>query len=455
MILYKYILRNHAAPFIFSAATIMGIFILQFMMKFADRLVGKGLSTWVIIKLVSLNLAWMVVLVVPMAVLVATLMAFGAMSQNNEITVLKASGISLYKMMLAPIIVSFVIAYLLLLFNNDILPDANHQAKILGQDISRLKPTLSLEPGVFSQEIPNYAILVRGLNNKTSELSEVTIYDYTTPGKVNVVTAEKGKLFFSKDQTKLIMDLQNGEIHESDAAHTNLYRKLVFHKHRILMDAEQFSFQQSGPGGSRGERELSADAMQIIVDSLRQIKLSYINSLEDHSKKYLIAKSSTPIANLRSKTNNQLIYDRAINNIRTAQNIILADFQRIGYMQNEVNKYLVEIYKKYALPVACIVFVLIGAPLGTMTKKGGFGVAASISLFFFLVYWAFLIGGEKLAERSILSPFWGMWAANVLIGIAGIILTYRTVKESVILDFSSLKKFIPKSWLQQNQPEES
>src|SRR5690606_2924024 len=109
----------------------------------------------------------------------------------------------------------------LLLFNNDVLPDANHQAKILGQDISRLKPTLSLEPGVFSQEIPNYAILVRDINNKTNTLSEVTIYDYTTPGKVNVVTAEEGKIFFSKDQTKLIMDLRNGEIHESDVGHTN------------------------------------------------------------------------------------------------------------------------------------------------------------------------------------------------------------------------------------------
>lgn len=433
----------------------MGIFILQFMMKFADRLVGKGLSAWIIIKLVSLNLAWMIVLVVPMAVLVATLMAFGTMSQNNEITVLKASGISLYKMMIAPLAVSFIVAYLLLLFNNDVLPDANHQAKILGQDISRLKPTLSLEPGVFSQEIPNYAILVRDINNKTNTLSEVTIYDYTTPGKVNVVTAEEGKIFFSKDQTKLIMDLRNGEIHESDVGHTNLYRKLVFQKHRILMDAEQFSFQQSRPGGSRGERELSADAMRVIVDSLRQIKSSYVNSLEEHSKKYLLISSSLPQnSNLRKKTN-QLIYDKAINNIRTAQNIILADFQRIGYMQNEINKYLVEIYKKYALPVACIVFVLIGAPLGTMTKKGGFGVAASISLFFFLIYWAFLIGGEKLAERSILSPFWGMWAANVLIGIAGIILTYKTVKESVILDFSFLKKFIPKSWLQQDEREES
>ena len=117
-------------------------------------------------KIIIFNLAWMLVLVVPMATLVATLMAFGNMSQNNEVTIMKASGISLYKMMIAPILGGIVVGYLLLLFNNDVLPDANHQAKVLMQDISRQKPTLSLEPGVFSQEVSNYAILVRGIDKR-------------------------------------------------------------------------------------------------------------------------------------------------------------------------------------------------------------------------------------------------------------------------------------------------
>ena len=187
-------------------------------MKFADRLVGKGLGLFVILKLIAFNLAWMVVLVVPMSTLVATLMAFGNMSQNNEITIIKSSGTSLYKMMRAPLLASIVVGYLLLIFNNDVLPDANHQAKILMQDISRQKPTLSLEPGVFSQEVSNYAILAREINQKTNELKDVTIYDYSDPKEIKVVTAEKGKIFFSKDQTKLIMNLENGEIHENDVS---------------------------------------------------------------------------------------------------------------------------------------------------------------------------------------------------------------------------------------------
>jgi lipopolysaccharide export system permease protein len=454
MILYKYILKNHLIPFIFSTITLMGIFILQFMMKFADKLVGKGLSTWVIIKLISFNLAWMVVLVIPMATLVATLMAFGNLSQNNEITVIKSSGVSLYKMMAAPLIASVVLCYLLFLFDNDVLPDANHQAKLLGQEISRLKPTLSLEPGVFSQEVSNYAILVRGINNKTNELSEITIYDYSNPGKINIVTAKKGEIYFTNDQTKLIMSLHDGEIHESDVGNTNLYRKLIFKRHRITMDAEQFSFQQSGFSSSRGERELGTSAMQSIVDSLRIIRESTVQNLKKDSRRFFFMDSSS-ISTLQSKTKNKdLVYSRVMNNINNSKNILMADFSRLKYWEDEINKYLVEIYKKYAIPVACIVFILIGAPLGTMTKKGGFGIAASISLFFFLIYWACLIGGEKLADRSLLSPFMGMWIANILLGIAGIILTYKTVKETVTLDFSWIKKFLPKQWREIQEKEE-
>ena len=181
MIAHRYILKAHFIPFIFSTLTLMGIFLLQFMMKFADRLVGKGLDTWLLIKLVVFNLSWMLVLVVPMATLVATLMAFGNFSQNNEVTILKSSGVSLYKMMQGSFIASIILAFLLFLFNDQVLPDANHQARLLMQDISQQKPTLSLEPGFFSQEVPKYAILVRAFMWNSIALGGVTNYDYTPP----------------------------------------------------------------------------------------------------------------------------------------------------------------------------------------------------------------------------------------------------------------------------------
>jgi len=416
------------------------------MMKFADRLVGKGLDTWVIIKLIVYNLSWMVVLVVPMATLVSTLMAFGNMSQNNEVTIMKSSGVSLYKMMIPPLFASVIVALLLYQFNNKVLPDANHQAKILMSDISRTKPTLSLEPGFFSQEVSNYAILVRGIDQKTNELYQITLYDYSNPTKVNVVTADSGNIFFSKDQTKLVMDLYNGEIHESDVQNTTMYRKLEFKKHIITMPADQFSLQQSGPV-SRGERELSVEDMQTITDSLTKIYNSQEKTSEKEIDKYLFLdntyKNNVPLKTANEKPD--FLYLRAIEKVRTAKNVIGSNLSRLEWTNREIEKYEVEIYKKFALPAACIVFILIGAPLGVMVRKGGFGVAGGISLLFFLIYWAFLIGGEKLAERDFFSPFIGMWAANIVLGIAGIILTIKTNKEVKTITFNFLKKLVPKS----------
>lgn len=414
-------------------------------MKFADRLVGKGLDAWVIVQLIVFNLSWMLVLVIPMATLVATLMAFGNLSQNNEVTIMKTSGVSLYKMMTAPLIAGVILAYLLFRFNNDVLPNANHQAKLLMGDISRKKPTLSLEKGFFSQEVANYAILARDINEKINELNEVVIYDYTNPSKINVVTAEKGYIYFSTDQSKLILDLIRGEIHESDINKTGMYRKIVFEKHRIAMNADQFSFQQTA-SGIRGERELSTESMQFIVDSLSKKRNQYLIGLEKETNKILFIDSAANryLTTIKTPQTEKLVYIRVLDKIKSAKNIVISNYRRVEWVEREIEKYDVEIYKKYALPAICIIFVFIGAPLGVMVKRGGFGVAATISLFFFLLYWAFLIGGEKLAERDFISPFIGMWAANILLTIAGIIITVKTNRETVTIQFTFIKRLIPR-----------
>lgn len=419
-------------------------------MKFADKLVGKGLDTWVIIKLITYNLAWMVVLVVPMAVLVATLMAFGSMSQNNEIAILKSAGISLYKMMIPPLIASVGVAILLVYFNNHVYPDANHAARLLMEDISRKKPTLSLVPGVFSQEIPNYSILVREIDQQKNELKEITIYDYSNPPKVNIVTASQGKIYLSRNQKKLIMDLKNGEIHESDNSKENIYRRLRFEKHKIALPAEQFTFEQTAPGGPRGDRELGAQDMIVIVDSLNKIYMknvsdynTYLNLIMNRDKNILNTNTQQNIISPEVSSN---IYIKTQQKIQNDFNTMISIVSRIDYGIKEMNSYWVEIHKKYSLPFACIVFVLIGAPLGTMMKRGGFGMAAGISLIFFLVYWAFLIGGEKLADRGIVSPFWGIWSANILLTIVGVLITIKSAREKVTISFDFFTKYIPKSW---------
>lgn len=422
----------------------MSVFLLQFMMKFADKLVGKGLSIWIIIKLIAYNLAWMVVLVVPMATLISTLMAFGTMSQNNEIAILKASGISLYKMIIPPVLLSILLAGLLVLFNNHVYPDANHQARLLMQDISRKKPTLSLVPGVFSQEVSSYSILAREVDQNSNELKDVTIYDNTYLPKINIITAKKGKIFFSVKTKKLILDLYDGEIHESNSLQKEIYRKLIFQRHKITMPGDQFTFEQSAPGGPKGDRELGASEMLVIVDSLDNINKELTGNFNKVVSSFAIKKF--PEAHNGERISKEFLIYRVAEKIRNQQSLIMSNLDRIQSNIQESNSYWVEINKKYSLPVACIIFIFIGAPLGIMTRKGGFGIAAGISLFFFLIYWAFLIGGEKLADRGLFSPFWGMWSANIIMGIFGVILTVKSAKEAIFLNFDFFKKLIPKTW---------
>ncbi len=443
MILFRYILKSHVAPFFFSVFTLISIFLLQFLMKFADKLVGKGLDAWVIIKLIVLNLAWMVVLVVPMSVLVATLMAFGGMAQNNEVAIMKASGVSLYKMTIPPIIASIFIAIFLIYFNNNIYPDANHAAATLIRDINRTKPTLALVPGVFSQEVNNYAILAREI--KGDDLGNITLYDYSKGSVTNMITAKKGKIFFSKDQTKLILFLQEGEIHEYNKIEKERYRILKFKQHRIAMNAADFAFNQSSPGGQRGYREMGAAELKQKLDSMTVIETRHKSGFNSENE-FLFFKPvpMSAYTQIAPDAAQDIKFMRMQEKLNSAKASVQSRISLFDGIEEQINYFRVEIHKKYALPMACFIFVLIGAPLGTMTRRGGFGVAAGISLTFFLIYWACLIGGEKLAVRGIISPFFGMWSANFLMGAFGVFILYKSAKEKIELNFDKLKKIIPK-----------
>jgi len=450
MIIYRHILRAHVAPFIGSFLILMFLFILQFIMKFMDQLVGKGLSGAVIVELMVLNLAWMVVLAVPMAVLVATLMAFGGLSGNSEITAMKASGISIYRMMVPVLIFSIVLTYLMIEFNNKVLPEANHRLKTLLIDIRRKKPTLTLVPGLFSEDMPGYSILVRKTFAESNNLEGVTIYDYTNPNKNVVITAKRGSISFSADYRKLIMDLYDGEIHELNTTDYKEYRIIKFARQKLATAAEGFDFERSSSNAfTRGGRELSAGEMLYIVDSVRhqwQQMQNQINILNNGLRSKLLSGSIPPHDPAYRSWQPIEQYQNINSQMMMVRSSLDADYAALDYYERTMKEYLVEIHKKYSIPVACIVFVFVGAPLGIMSRRGGFGVAASLSLGFFLLYWASLIGGEKLADREFIEPWLGMWVANIAVGIFGIVLTLRTARENVEIRLDWWKRLVPKRY---------
>ncbi|MFZ4590903.1 MAG: LptF/LptG family permease [Ignavibacteria bacterium] len=436
MIIYKYILKSHVGPFVFSLTTLVFLFLFQFLIKSIDQLVGKGLSLWIIIQLIALNLAWMLTLAVPMAVLVATLMAFGGLSSANEITIMKAGGISLKKLMIPVIICALIITYLMVLFNNDVLPEANHQAKILLQDISRTKPTFILEAGKFSDDIGGARILVKKTFENSNNLEGIFIYDYSNPDVRNVITASNGDIGFTSDFKSVIMNLKNGEIHQLNLKdYVDGYRLVKFETHRITLDAAGFGFQRSSDNAlSRGDREMSAQTMNAVVDSMKVFHIrnndTFIETVRANVKKVFAVNFKDTVYKplnengLRSNAYDSLflLLNKLSGNKELAKNQIQLNISA----QKQIDSYEVEIYKKYSIPFACLIFALIGAPLGYRVRRGGFGIAAGFSLLFFLIYWASLIGGEKLADRDLVSPFLGMWLVNIVLGIFGLYLMFKS-----------------------------
>ncbi|MCX7833129.1 MAG: LptF/LptG family permease [Ignavibacteria bacterium] len=432
MLIYKHILKAHIGPFLFSFFTVTLLFVLQFLIRTIDQLVGKGLSLWVITQLITLNLAWIVTLAVPMAVLVSTIMAFGSLSANNEIMIMKANGIGLNRLIIPVLIVATIITYLLIRFNNDVLPEANHQARLLLGDISRTKPTFILESGKFSEDINGIKILAKKTFEHSNNLEGIYIFDYSDPTHKNLVTAEFGDIGFTSDFKNIVMNLTNGEIHQLDNRdYSGDYRKVKFTKHRLIFPAEGFTFQRTGDNAfMRGDRELSTKQMRVIIDSLKLNIANYYRNLSNELKLSINRLSSLEfrdtVINLKApisaKDTIVMVYRQFMNvkkNIKNAQ-------QYEKTVEDQIDMYLVEIYKKYSIPFACIVFILIGAPLGYRVKKGNFGIAAGLSLLFFLIYWAALIGGEKLADRGFITPFLGMWLVNIVLGIFGLYLMFKS-----------------------------
>jgi lipopolysaccharide export system permease protein len=401
-------------------------------MKFIDNLVGKGLSYWVIIQVITLNLAWMVTLAGPMAVLVATLMAFGSLSSSNEITVMQSSGLSLVKMMFPVLIMSGLLCWGLILFNNKVLPEANHRTKVLMNDIQRTKPTFVIEQGKFTDDIGGYNLLVKKTFPESNKLEGVFIIDNSNPNELTILTAKSGDISYSKDYSKVIIELYDGEIHLLNKQNVyEDYRKVLFTKHIVSINAEGFGFSKSDENAlSRGDRELSADSMRNIVNKIQSDyeidKAKSVEAVKQLALDYqnIKFKSEIKADSVKNKAN-ELFVQSLQNRYRGFRTKYMSQKQMELSNHRQTDTYLVEIYKKYSIPFACVVFVMIGAPLGVITRRGGFGVAAGMSLGFFLLYWSCLIGGEKLADREMLSPFLSMWTANFVLGAVGLYLTFR------------------------------
>lgn len=431
-ILPRYIVRAHVLPFLFGASVVTFLFLMQFLLRVLDQLVGKGLSAAVIAQLIVLNLAWIVVLAVPIGMLFSTLMAFGSLAQSHEATAMKASGMSLLQMMLPVILTAVAVTLGVFWFNDAVLPDANHRAKTLLMDIQRLKPTFALEAGQFSSQLEGYTILARWLDTTQSHLRGVTIYDRRDLSRTTIVNADSGYLRFTPSYRHIILELYRGEVHQYFRERRGEYRYIRFARHEIIIPAYGFVLERTNEAAvSRGDREMSIADMQRIVDQARSQQREHWRRLAATVSSYLDS-----LLHARSMGSSAGWLEQA--------SLVASQLSSIAEQYNDADRqarqYEVEIQKKYAIPVACLVFVLVGCPLGMRTRGGSFGISALISLGFYILYWACLIAGEKLADRQYVGAE-VMWSANVLLALLGIVLIVTTSNESFNLR-GALERFL-------------
>lgn len=457
------LLKKHIGPFLFCFLTLMFLLLMQFLILHIDRLIGKDIPISVIFELIVTNLAYMVVLAAPMAVLVATLMAFGKFSELHELTAIRASGVHPMKVIFPVLLSSIFLFVALAWFSNDLLPEANHKSRSLFIDIRLKKPGFDLKPNEFYDGIEGYIFLVDKIDSETDSLYGVTLFQEPRRDTDRAFIKAKKGFLLSENSALLTLFLFDGNMQKFPAT-TNRNKTTLevskFNEHRITFDLADLAFEKSNPDRrNRSDRTMNIQSMQIIVDSL---KVEVLNQYEEakkisntlptigldnpgrkqdiNSKDETSLSTSSLVLNYQTDISSQKrILQSAISDLNNYQASLQNIQANVLFRKKSINRYLVEIHKKFSIPFACIVFILLGAPIGIMSKRGNLGVAAIISTVILTIYWISLIQGEKLADRLFVSPFIGMWTFDIVFSFIGIILLIRLVTEFRISDLFSKK----------------
>ena len=446
-------------PFIFSLIIIVFVLFTQFLLRAIDRFIGKGLDIGTIFEYLFLNLGWISALAVPMAVLVAALMAFGQFSEDNEITAMRASGISFTTIVRPALVMGLLISIILILFNSFIMPEMNFKARMLSGDIYRKRPDLNIEPGYFMDDLPSYSMIIK--DKEGDVLKDVRIFSKGINESQTSIHSKTGQLSTIDDA--IILDLYDGEIHELDLNDYGNYRRIEFDKHKITIPADDL-FLNRRDTTSRSDREMTIamilekrksinDRLDIVKGRIgRALIRTGMDSLVPPSLEasQLLLENYKNAFSADTSNSGDVIY-RKEKDIDVVSRQLTNEYNLLRSYAKSSNKYNVELHKKFSLPVASILFIMTGASLGVLFRKGGFTIATGLSFGFFLIYYILMIGGEDLADRTILTPMVGVWSPNIILLIIATYLMIHTVREQPPLRFelNIFKRFKKKK----NEPE--
>ncbi len=432
--LSRYVLKEHGWPFALGFALILFILLIDVVLQTMDQVLSKGLTLLAALQLLLFNLAWIVALAVPMAVLIAVLMAFARLAADGEIIAAKACGVSFWLLLRPVLVAAFLLTLLMVLFNDQILPDWNHQARVLSSSLQRTKAALVLreKEGVFIPDLGDYHLLIRQIDPETNELAGIALYDASRPGPPVIVHAPRGRLALLGDGAYIRLELEEGHVQRVEAGQEERFFYGTFARQVLHIKDERRRYEHR-PSSYRSDRELDIAAMYRLVLARRSEQERAYGHLDSIAARYLELHQTDIAALHRLVLEHHREQERALHQSQFADSTVnelerereqaaealRRQWRHIDRRAGRINEYLVEIHKKLSIPAACLVFALVGAPLGALIRRRGAAVSVGISLFFFWIYWMFLIGGEELADRGYIPPPLAMWAPNGVFALVG------------------------------------
>ena len=454
-ILTRYLLRVHIAPFLFALTVLTGLLFINTVARRFDQLAGKGLGAGVIIEALALSLPHILALTLPMAVLVAVLYAFSQMTAENEISALKASGVNLTQILGPLIVAGIAVAALMVGFNDRILPEMNHRLKNLMSDIGRKSPTLVFKEQVINPIRPGqdlrtqYYLQAARIDPVTNHLSDVAIYDMSLGQKIRSIYADSGRLVWNVGRTNMLMTLYDGYVLEVDQYDPRQFQRIEFGVHEQVLQGLGDELTRVNES-YRSDREMSLamlaariDTARFAADSFaveaaRRNEYTVLQALAgprdlrdlDPSPRLPPSAGASRYAEVIEPSGGGDVWQAEDRMIRQTSLEVQVLRNQIEGRQLEINRYTVEYHKKFAIPAACIVFVLVGAPIAVRFPRGGAGMVIAISLTVFAIYYMSLIGGESLGDRGAIRPWWGPWAPNLIFGLLGVWGLSRIGKET-------------------------
>lgn len=477
-ILNRYLVKQHIAPFAFSLAAMTGFMLLNQVARRLPMLLGKGLPWTIIVEFFLLTIPYLVAMTISMSVLVAVLHTFGRMTDDSEITAFRAGGISVGQLVRPVLFSACVVALVAFLFGDQVLPRTNHRLRMLMVDVARQKPTFSLKEHVVNA-VQRGKVFLRAasIDQATYVMRDVTIYRLTDQNTTRIIYADSGRMAFDLNQEDLQLVLFNGSSHEFDRQDPSLFQRSEYDKYEIRLEGIGGEFVRREQDTYRGDRELGICALEDVARNARRderlaerraaaaernglralVGLEPIepDTLVPHRRKSLYCSlwdwlrpaeleaqeppQQTTASADSLATNVRSTLTRPARHVhvsglrpRPRMNETRVHRDRAHSMRVRASVYLVELHKKYAIPAACIVFVLVGIPAALRFRGGGLGMVIGVGMAIFGVFYIGLIAGETLANRLHVSAFVAMWAPNILFCLIGVTALWRYGRQGMV-----------------------